>query len=228
MRLIRMERSVQGAAPSGEAKWQRVGGRIKRGPWWQRDRQVLTVPEMPAQPGVAAGNVGGELRTPAKPKLKVAGHNVLVRTPGQPEVTGLDDDGAIARWAIDGRDLPALVTSRLLNLGHVRSMPWIGLGPWPREGQGHRGRPVARSARCRLRRRIDPSSRRARPSESRLHARHPAVSAPPARGRADGQHAGGRHPTPLGVKHWPRSSSRSPGRSAAAAPSRRCRPASGR
>jgi hypothetical protein len=78
------------------------------------------------KPGVAAGDVGGELRTLAKPKLKVAGHNVLVRTHGQQEIAGVDHDGAIARWAVDGLNLPASRTSRLLNLGHARSMPWKG------------------------------------------------------------------------------------------------------
>jgi hypothetical protein len=38
---------------------------------------------MHEQPGVAAGNMGRELGARAKPKLKVAGHDVLVSAYGQ-------------------------------------------------------------------------------------------------------------------------------------------------
>jgi hypothetical protein len=57
---------------------------------------------------------------------------------------------------------------------------------------------------------------------------HRVPSAPLAFRRSGRPACRGRQLTPLGVKHWPRSSSRSPGRSAAAAPSRRCRSLSGR
>ena len=82
---------------------------------------------MQEQPGVAAGNMGRELGTRAKPKLKVAGQDLLLSAYCQLQVTGVDDDGAIVRWAIDGIDVPALVSSRLLGLRHAGSMPWTVL-----------------------------------------------------------------------------------------------------
>jgi hypothetical protein len=82
---------------------------------------------MQEQPGVAAGNMGRELGTRAKPKLKVAGQDLLLSAYCQLQVTGVDDDGAIVRWAIDGIDVPALVSSRLLGLRHTGSMPWTVL-----------------------------------------------------------------------------------------------------
>jgi hypothetical protein len=65
------------------SRWHPVGRRIKRDARWQRHRHAVAVPGMHDQPGVAAGNMGRELGTRAKAKLKVAGQNPLVSAYGQ-------------------------------------------------------------------------------------------------------------------------------------------------
>jgi hypothetical protein len=75
------------------------------------------------QPGIAATYLGRKPGTRAQPKLEVAGHNVLVSVYGQQKITGVNDDGPIARWVIDRLDVPVGVTFRLLNLDHAGSMP---------------------------------------------------------------------------------------------------------